>query len=90
MEKNKVNNYNQYPYYHDNDKVINGENINIDMTLEQISNEIRPGETLIIDVGNNYFHQTDEIFDTLILRGYEVRKTFRNGRNQLLVRKNIQ
>jgi len=89
MDRNRTQDFNQYPYYHDNDKVINGENINIDMTLEQISNEIRPGETLIIDVGNNYFHQTDEIFDTLILKGYEVRKTFRNGRNQLLVRKNI-
>lgn len=88
MENNRTNNYNKPGYYHDNDKVINGENIsNIDMTLEQISKEIRPGETLIIDIGNNYFHQTDEIFDTLILRGYEVRKTFRNGRNQLLVRK---
>lgn len=75
--------------YHNDDKTINGENLNIDTTLEQIAKEIKPGETLIIDIGNNYFHQTDEIFDVLILRGYDVKKTYRNGRNQLIVKKNI-
>lgn len=75
--------------YHNDDRVINGENLNIDTTLEEIANEIKPGETLIIDIGNNYFHQTDEIFDVLILKGYDVRKSYRNGRNQLIVRKNI-
>lgn len=72
-------------YYHDNDKVINGESLNVDATLEQISKEIRPGETLILDIGYNNFHQADEVFDTLVMRGYDVRKTFRNGRNQILV-----
>jgi len=75
--------------FHNDDKVINGENLNIDTTLEQIAKEIKLGETLILDIGNNYFHQTDEIFDVLILRGYEVKKTYRNGRNQLIVKKNI-
>lgn len=74
-------------FYEDNDRVINGENLNVDSTLEQISREIRPGETLILDIGNNYFHQTDQIYDTLVMRGYDVRKTFRNGRNQILVSK---
>lgn len=72
-------------YYRDNDRVINGESVNIDTTLDQISKEIHPGETLILDIGNNYFNQTDEIFDTLVLRGYHVRKSFRNGRNQIIV-----
>jgi predicted acyl esterase len=70
---------------HDQEKIVNAEHLNIDTTLQQISSELRPGETLILDVGNNYFHQTDEIYDTLVMRGYEVKKTFRNGRNQILV-----
>ncbi|MDF2522869.1 MAG: hypothetical protein K0R31_510 [Clostridiales bacterium] len=74
-------------HFEDNGKVINGENLNVDSTLEQISREVRPGETLVIDIGNNYYHQTDQIYDTLVMRGYEVRKTFRNGRNQILVSK---
>jgi len=77
-------------YYHDDDKIINGESLNLDMTLEQLSNEIKPGETLILDVGNNYFNQNDELYNNLVLKGYEVRKTVRNGRNQLIVRQNIQ
>lgn len=71
----------------DHEKIINAENLNIDTTLKEISSELRPGETLILDIGNNYFHQTDEIYDTLIMRGYDVRKSFRNGRNQIIVNK---
>ncbi len=66
-------------------KVMNAESLQIDATLNEISKELRPGETLILDIGNNYFEQTDEIYDTLVLRGYEVRKTFWNGRNQIIV-----
>jgi len=79
--RNTHNNHN-----HD-ENIINAESLNIDTTLKEISNELRPGETLILDIGNNYFNQTDEIFDTLVLRGYDVRKTFRNGRNQIIVSK---
>ena len=67
------------------ENTINAESLNIDTTLNEISKELRPGETLILDIGNNYFHQTDEIYDTLVMRGYEVRKSFKNGRNQILV-----
>lgn len=94
---NKYNNYydksfkketsNNAGYYHDNDKVINAETLNIDSTLDQLSKDMHPGETLILDIGNNYYHQADEIFDTLVMKGYDVRKTFRNGRNQILVHK---
>lgn len=69
------------------DKTINAENLNIDTTLSEISCELRPGETLVLDIGNNYFNQTDEIYDTLVMRGYEVKKSFRNGRNQIIVSK---
>ncbi len=68
-----------------NGRVVNAESLQIDATLNEISKELRPGETLILDIGNNYFEQTDEIYDTLVLRGYEVRKTFWNGRNQIIV-----
>ena len=81
--------YKNANYYEDHDKVINGENLNVESTLEQISREVRPGETLILDIGNNYYQQTDQIYDTLVMRGYEVRKTFRNGRNQILVSKKV-
>ena len=69
------------------DKTLNAESLNIDTTLHEISTELKPGETLILDIGNNFFHQTDEIYDTLVMRGYEVRKSFKNGRNQILVSK---
>lgn len=69
------------------EKTLNAESLNIDTTLNDISSELKPGETLILDIGNNYFHQTDEIYDTLVMRGYEVRKSLKNGRNQIIVSK---
>lgn len=79
-------------YSNNNDKanedmVINAENLQIESTLHELSNELRPGETMILDIGNNFFNQTDEIYDTLVMRGYEVRKFFKNGRNQIIVSK---
>lgn len=65
--------------------VINLESLNNNNTLEIVQEHIKPGETLILDIGNNYFHQTDEIYDILLKNGYYVRKTIVNGRNQLLV-----
>ena len=69
------------------ENIVNAENSDIDTTLEEISRELKTGETLILDVGNYYIDQTDEIYDTLVLRGYEVKKLFRNGRNQIFVSK---
>ena len=65
--------------------IINAENLNDTNTLEVIGNKLKPGETLILDIGNNYFHQTDKLYDILANNGYYVRKTIVNGRNQLLV-----
>ncbi len=70
------------------EKIINAEPVNnIDSTLEEISRELKTGETLVLDVGNNYFEQTDVIYDTLVMQGYNVKKSFRNGRNQIIVNK---
>lgn len=71
----------------ENEEVMNAENLNIDATLDKISKELKSDETLILDIGNNYFNQTDTIYDTLVMRGYDVRKSFQNGRNQILVSK---
>lgn len=71
----------------DNEKILNAENLNIDSTLKEISNQLEVGQTLILDVGNNYFNQTDIIYDSLVTRGYDVRKSFKNGRNQIIVQK---
>jgi len=68
-----------------NGNIINGENLNVDSTLEEVSQVLKPGETLILDIGNNYSGQTDVIYDTLVLRGFNVKKTFRNGRNQIII-----
>jgi hypothetical protein len=67
------------------EKVLNAENLNIDSTLEEISRELKANETLILDIGNNCFNQTDTIYDTLVMKGYSVRKSFKNGRNQIVV-----
>jgi predicted acyl esterase len=72
-------------------RIMNAESVNgIDATLNEISRELKPGETLILDIGNNYFEQVDEIYDTLVLRGYNVRKASRNGRNQIIVSRGDQ
>ena len=83
------NNRKADPIYDENagDRTINVESLQMESTLNELSNELKPGETLVLDIGNNYFNQTDEIYDTLVMRGYEVRKTFRNGRNQIVVSK---
>lgn len=65
--------------------IINTESLNETNTLEVVGSKLKPGETLILDIGNNYFHQTDRLFDILTNNGYYVRKTLVNGRNQLLV-----
>lgn len=67
------------------EKVINAESLQTETTLNEISSELKPGETLILDIGNNYFNQTDEIYDTLVMRGYDVKKSYKNGRNQIIV-----
>ncbi|EPR13848.1 hypothetical protein [Ruminiclostridium papyrosolvens] len=65
--------------------VINAENLNEDNTLSLVQDKLKPGETMILDVGYNYFHQADKLYEMLVNEGYYVRKTFVNGRNQLLV-----
>ncbi len=67
------------------DNIINFESLNDQNTLEVVQSRLKPGETLILDVGNNYFHQADKIYDILSKNGYYVKKTLINGRNQLLV-----
>lgn len=65
--------------------IINFEGLNNKNTLEIVESKLKPGETLILDIGYNYFHQVDEVFNILSSSGYYVRKTVVNGRNQLLV-----
>jgi len=67
------------------EKIINAEALNIDATLQQISDQLKENETLILDVGNNFYHQADAIYDSLVVKGYSVKKSFRNGRNQIIV-----
>ena len=69
------------------DTAINPENLQAVTTLKEISRILKPGETLILDIGNNYYSQADEIYDTLVMRGYDVKKAVNNGRNQILVSK---
>lgn len=73
--------------YEDKQKIINAEALNIDATLEQISEQLKKNETLILDVGNNFYNQADAIYDSLVVKGYNVKKTFKNGRNQIIVNK---
>jgi hypothetical protein len=70
------------------DNAVNAENLDIDSTLEEISRELKADETLVLDIGNNFQNQSDIIYDTLVLKGYNVKKMFRNGKNQIVVSKN--
>lgn len=69
------------------DKPMHVENTNIDATLDQLSGELQRGETLILEVDQNRLDQSDTIYDTLVMRGYDVRRAFKNGRNQIIVSK---
>lgn len=70
------------------DNIVNAENLDVDSTLEEISRGLKADETLILDISNNLQNQTDVIYDTLVLRGYDVKKTYRKGINQIIVSKN--
>ncbi len=91
-ERNGFDGNNSYQMYDKqlDSRIINAESLQIDTTLSDISRELKPGETLVLDIGNNYFEQTDEIYDTLVMRGYDVKKSFKNGRNQILVSRGRQ
>lgn len=65
--------------------IVNSENLNEENTLKLVGDRLKPGETLILDIGNNYYHQADNLYEMLANSGYYVRKTVVNGRNQLLV-----
>jgi len=65
--------------------ILNSESLNETNTLEVVESKLKPGETLILDIGNNYFHQADKLYDILAHNGYYVRKALVNGRNQLFV-----
>ncbi|QNU66966.1 hypothetical protein EHE19_019425 [Ruminiclostridium herbifermentans] len=65
--------------------LVNSEMLNEDNAIDIVESKLKPGETLVLDIGNNYFNQTDKLYDLLLTSGYYVRKSFVNGRNQLLV-----
>jgi 6-phosphogluconate dehydrogenase (decarboxylating) len=65
--------------------VMNAECLTEENAIRAVSSRLKPGDTLILDIGNNYFHQTDKLYDVLFQNGFYVRKTLVNGRNQLLV-----
>ena len=71
----------------ENGKTPDAENMDIDSTLQEISRELKADETLVLDIENNHYNQIDTIYDTLIMRGYDVRKSFRNGKKQILVKR---
>ena len=74
-----------------NEKTICGDfgeqNKSIDASLDEISEELKPGETLILDVSDCNIKQTDIIYDKLVTRGYDVKKSHRNGQEQVVVSK---
>ncbi|MDD4494014.1 MAG: hypothetical protein PHV32_06645 [Eubacteriales bacterium] len=75
----------------DNRKIVcddaGEQNKSIDASLDEISMELKPGETLILDVSDCNVKQTDVIYDKLVTRGYNVKKSHRNGQEQVVVSK---
>ncbi len=70
-------------------EILNAETLDVDATLDTISRELKSGETLILDISNASHHQTDVIYDKLITRGYEVKKLFSDGKNQILISRKL-
>jgi len=50
--------------------IINSESLNETNTLGVVESRLKLGETLILDIGNNYFHQADKLYDILADNGY--------------------
>ncbi len=69
----------------EHETVLDAENQDIDSTLDEISANLQMNETLVLDLENNILDQTDRIYDTLVMRGFEVRKAYRSGKNQIIV-----
>ena len=59
----------------------------VDSSLKDIILELRQGETIVFDVGDNEPGDSDEIFDTLVMKGFNVKNTFLNGRHSIIVSK---
>jgi hypothetical protein len=59
----------------------------IDASLQDIMLELKRGETIVFDVGDNEDDDTDPIYDTLVMKGFHVKKTFMNGRHSIIVTK---
>ena len=73
----------------ENCMTFDGKAVDIDATLDEISKELKPGETLVLDVSDCDIRQTDVIYDTLVMKGYDVKMSSKNGKDQVIVfRKN--
>ena len=68
---------------------INGNPEVVDATLEEISKELKAGETLVLDVEDSSDEEVDMIYDMLIMKGYVVQKSRNKGRAQILVNRKI-
>lgn len=68
-----------------NETKLDAANQNIDITLNEISEQLKHGETLVLEVGYGNHDQTDKIYDTLVMKGFNVKKTTRNGKNMIIV-----
>ncbi len=60
-------------------------NMNIEATLEEITMNLEPGHTLILDVTDDNHEQNDFIFDSLVTRGYNVKRIYTEGVCQLVI-----
>ncbi len=59
--------------------------VNMDSSFDDIIHDLQQGETLVLDVGDSKPWDTDEIYDKLVMQGYNVKKSFLNGRQSIIV-----
>ena len=71
----------------ENCMTFDGKAVDIDATLDEISEELKPGETLVLDVSDCDIRQTDVIYDTLVMKGYDVKRSHNKGKDQVVVLK---
>jgi hypothetical protein len=60
-------------------------NTEVDSTLDEISRNLHMNETLVLNMENNNLEQTDRIYDALVMRGFDVKKTSSGRKTQIIV-----
>ncbi|MCR4436877.1 MAG: hypothetical protein QHH06_14875 [Clostridiales bacterium] len=67
------------------EKIVDAEQAYMQDKIENLPLELKPDETLVLDISNTTIHHSNIIFDKLSLTGYDVRKQLNNEESAIIV-----